>query len=126
MTAQPSPVAAEQNKTAPVEGADNRMLSDYMQTGVRERKDGGVRLYLGKQTEDGHIIVVELISKGRRSLQPVTAWQNTKEAFEEIWGNKKGALKSSRQQKLKIVDTKGLPVMVPRQHRRRHLPLSIV
>lgn len=47
---------------------------------VVKRKDGSVRVYLGKKI-NGHAVVVELVSKGRRSLQPVTAWQNTTEHY---------------------------------------------
>lgn len=41
---------------------------------VIRRKDGSVRLKLGKKI-NGHSIIVEAVSKGRKSLQPVTAFQ---------------------------------------------------
>ncbi len=46
---------------------------------VVSRKDGSLRVHLSKKTIDGSIIIVELVSKGRSSLQPVTAWKNTEE-----------------------------------------------
>ncbi len=55
---------------------------------VVKRKDGSVRVTLGKRI-NGHAIVVELISKGRRSIQPVTAWQNTTEHYLKKYGDKK-------------------------------------
>ncbi|MDO4982170.1 MAG: hypothetical protein Q4E35_01275 [Eubacteriales bacterium] len=56
---------------------------------VHKRKDGSVRAYIGKETENGNIVIVELVSRGRKSLQPVTAWQNSREAYEVAWGQKK-------------------------------------
>ena len=41
---------------------------------VIRRKDGSVRLMLGKKI-NGHSIIVETVSKGRSSLHPVTAYQ---------------------------------------------------
>ena len=60
------------------------------------KKDGSVRLHIASEIEDGVIVIVELISKGRKSLQPVTAWKNTKEAFHLIWDQKKKAPTTSR------------------------------
>ena len=60
------------------------------------RKDGSVRVYLSKEKGDGVVVIVELISKGRSSLQPVTVWKNTTEAFHLIWDQKKKAPNTSR------------------------------
>lgn len=63
---------------------------------VLRRKDGSTRFYLTKETEDGHIVILELVSKGRQSLQPASAWQNTKDAFETIWGQKRASRVSAQ------------------------------
>lgn len=63
---------------------------------VLTRKDGSTRVYLGKESENGNIVILELVSKGRQSMQPVTAWQNTKENYQLIWGQKKKAANTSR------------------------------
>ncbi len=60
-------------------------LTDYINTyddvlDVVKRKDGSVRIHLGKRI-NGHAVIVELVSKGRKSVQPVTAWQNTTEHY---------------------------------------------
>lgn len=60
-----------------------------------KRKDGSKRIYLSKVKPDGVVVVVELISKGRSSIQPVTAWKNTVDAFNLIWGQKKKATNTS-------------------------------
>jgi len=75
---------------------------------VVSRKDGSIRLYLHKKTTDGHIVIVELASKGRRSLQPVTAWQNTEDAFNTAWKIKKESLIHPRQRKPPKVDIRNL------------------
>ena len=54
-------------------------LPDYIDTfddliDVIQRKDGSVRLQLGKKI-NGHTVIVETVSKGRRSLHPTTAYQ---------------------------------------------------
>lgn len=41
---------------------------------VIRRKDGSIRLMLGKKI-NGHSIILETVSKGRKSLHPVTAYQ---------------------------------------------------
>lgn len=41
---------------------------------VIRRKDGSIRLMLGKKI-NGHTIIVETVSKGRKALHPVTAYQ---------------------------------------------------
>ncbi len=66
-------------------------LLDYV-----ERRDGSKRIFLSKEKADGVIVVVELISKGRSSVQPVTAWKNTREVFDEVWGKKKKATTTSQ------------------------------
>ena len=63
---------------------------------VLTRKDGSTRAYLGKESENGNVVILELVSKGRQSMQPVTAWQNTKENYQLIWGQKKKAANTSR------------------------------
>ena len=62
---------------------------------VLTRKDGSTRVYPGKESENGNIVILELVSKGRQSMQPVTAWQNTKENYQLIWGQKKKAANTS-------------------------------
>ena len=52
---------------------------------VVTRKDGQTRIYLGKQI-NGHSVIVVLSSKGRKSVQPVTAWQNTTEHYLKKYG----------------------------------------
>ena len=49
------------------------------------RKDGQTRIYLGKRI-NGHSVIVVLASKGRKSVQPVTAWQNTTEHYLKKYG----------------------------------------
>lgn len=41
---------------------------------IIRRKDGSIRLMLGKKI-NGHSIILETVSKGRKSLHPVTAYQ---------------------------------------------------
>lgn len=65
------------------EQAEN--LTEYIDTyddiwDVVRRKDGSVRIIVGKKI-NGHAVIVELVSKGRQSVQPVTAWQNTTEYY---------------------------------------------
>lgn len=62
---------------------------------VLTRKDGSTRVYLGKESENGNIVILELVSKGRQSMQPVTAWQNTKENYQLIWGQRKKVTNTS-------------------------------
>lgn len=54
---------------------------------VDKKKDGGTRIKVGKRI-NGHSVVVVLASKGRRSVQPVTAWINTTEHYEKVYGQK--------------------------------------
>lgn len=68
-------------------------LTDYIDNyddilDVVKKKDGSVRVIVGKQVDNGHVIIIELISKGRQSLQPVTAWQNTTEHYQKKYGKK--------------------------------------
>ena len=67
---------------------------------VVKHKDGGIRVFVSKKTENGYIVVVELVSKGRKALHPVTGWQNTTDAFNAHWGNKKGTLSTSQPKNL--------------------------
>lgn len=81
-------------RNIPLTSEQAEQLTDYIDNydnvlDVLTRKDGSTKVYLSKATDDGHVVVVELVSKGRQSLQPVTAWQNTNEAFESIWGKKR-------------------------------------
>ena len=81
-------------RNIPLTSAQAEQLTDYIDhydsvLDVLTRKDGSTKVYLSKATDDGHVVVVELVSKGRKSLQPTTAWQNTNEAFENIWGKKR-------------------------------------
>lgn len=81
-------------RNVPLTSEQAEQLTDYIDNydnvlDVLTRKDGSTKVYLSKATDDGHVVVVELVSKGRQSLQPVTAWQNTNEAFESIWGKKR-------------------------------------
>lgn len=62
---------------------------------VLTRKDGSTRIYLGKESESGNIVILELVSKGRKSVQPVTAWQNTKENYHLVWDQKKKVANTS-------------------------------
>ena len=43
---------------------------------------------LGKRL-NGHAVIVEQISRGRKSIRPVTAWQNTTEHYLKKYGNNK-------------------------------------
>ena len=51
---------------------------------IEKKKDGKVNFLISKEA-DGHIIIVMLVSKGRQSIQPVTAWKNTPEHFAAVW-----------------------------------------
>jgi len=65
---------------------------------VVTKKDGQTRIYLGKQI-NGHSVIVVLASKGRSSIQPVTAWQNTTEHYLKKYGlNEKMQIDTSQQQ----------------------------
>lgn len=55
---------------------------------VKHKKNGGTRVILGKKI-NGHAVIVELVSEGRKSLQPVTAWQNTTEHYLKKYAQKK-------------------------------------
>lgn len=55
---------------------------------VKNKKNGGTRVLLGKKI-NGHAVIVELVSEGRKSLQPVTAWQNTTEHYLKKYAQKK-------------------------------------
>lgn len=90
-------------RNIPLTSEQAEQLTDYIDNydnvlDVLTRKDGSTKVYLSKATGDGHVVVVELVSKGRQSLQPVTAWQNTNEAFESIWGKKRADSASQTRQ----------------------------
>ena len=53
---------------------------------VVRKKDGGVRILLGKRI-NGHSVIVCLASKGRSSIQPVTAWQNKTDHYIKLYKN---------------------------------------
>ena len=60
-------------------------IPDYIDTfddliEVTRRKDGSLRLMLGKKI-NGHSIIIETVSKGRHSLHPTTAWQIDSERY---------------------------------------------
>ncbi len=60
------------------------------------KKDGGKRIILGKRI-NGHSVIVVLASKGRRSVQPVTAWVNDTDHYREKYG--KGGARTTSQQR---------------------------
>lgn len=66
---------------------------------VIRRKDGSIRVTLGKKI-NGHAVIVELVSKGRKSIQPVTAWQLPTEDY---------LAKYSKTKKTQTIDTSHLP-----------------
>ncbi len=91
-------------RNIPLSAEQAELLTEYINEydsvlRVLKRKDGSTRVYLSKKTSDGHVVIVELVSKGRQSLQPVTAWQNTNEAFESIWGKERADSASQAGQK---------------------------
>lgn len=95
--------ADSDGRNIPLTSEQAEQLTDYIDNydnvlDVLTRKDGSTKVYLSKATDDGHVVVVELVSKGRQSLQPVTAWQNTNEAFESIWGKKRADSASQTRQ----------------------------
>ena len=49
---------------------------------VNRRKNGTVRVMLGKKI-NGHTIIIETVSKGRKSLHPVTAYQVSTQWYEQ-------------------------------------------
>ena len=66
-------------RNIPLTEAQVEQLPSYIDTyddliDIIRRKDGSVRLLLGKKI-NGHSIIVETVSKGRKSLHPVTAYQ---------------------------------------------------
>ncbi|MGN0979728.1 MAG: hypothetical protein ACI4PT_05285 [Candidatus Avoscillospira sp.] len=61
---------------------------------VTTKKDGSTRIILGKKI-NGHAVIVELVSKGRQSIQPVTAWQNATDQYVQKYA-KKGAYTTSQ------------------------------
>ena len=54
---------------------------------VIQRKDGSVRLVLGKKI-NGHTIIIETVSKGRKALHPVTAYQIDTEKYNRDYKTK--------------------------------------
>lgn len=64
-------------------------LPEYIQNfddlvDVIRPKDGRVRLMLGKKI-NGHSIIIETVSKGRKSLHPVTAYQVPTQRYEQYY-----------------------------------------
>ena len=47
---------------------------------VTRKKDGSIRIVFGKKI-NGHSVIVETVSKGRKSIHTRTAWQNTTEEY---------------------------------------------
>lgn len=67
-------------------------IPDYIDTyddliDVIRRKDGWIRLMLGKKI-NGHSIVIEAVSSGRKSLHPVTAYQIDSDKYERDYKKK--------------------------------------
>ena len=74
----------------------NEYVDDYDDIlRILMRKDGSVRILMSKAIPGGKVVVVNLVSKARNSIQIVSGWQNTEEAFKQIWGNRKRALSTS-------------------------------
>lgn len=66
-------------RNIPLSEEQLEQLPDYIDNyddliDIIRRKDGSVRLMLGKKI-NGHSIILETVSKGRKSLHPVTAYQ---------------------------------------------------
>ena len=82
------PLTSEQVQRIPdyIDGYDD--LIDII-----ARKDGSVRLMLGKRI-NGTVIVIEAVSKGRKALHPVTAYQIPTEQYENYY-KKRAADRSS-------------------------------
>lgn len=62
---------------------------------VVRKKDGSVKVHLGKRI-NGHTVIVEMLSKGRSSLHPVTAWQNSTEHYIKKYGKNKTQVDTSQ------------------------------
>ncbi len=64
-------------------------IDSYDQVLEVERKgDGSIRVVIGKKI-NGYSVIVENVSKGRKSLHPRTAWKNQTEVYEKKYGIKK-------------------------------------
>ncbi len=66
------------NRNIPLTDEEALELTKYIDTYTEildciKRKDGSKRIYISKEKSDGVVVIVELISKGRSSIQPVTA-----------------------------------------------------
>ncbi|MBO4331208.1 MAG: hypothetical protein J5827_03950, partial [Oscillospiraceae bacterium] len=55
---------------------------------VMRHRDGGIHIQLGTKI-NGYSVVLELVSKGRRSLHPTSAWTMSTEDYEARFKNKK-------------------------------------
>ena len=75
---------------------------------VVTKKDGSTRILLGKRI-NGHAVIVELVSKGRKSIQPVTAWQNNTDYYNEKYKKTEHVDASQRQNEPKISGYKHAP-----------------
>ena len=62
---------------------------------VVRRKDGSVRIMLGKKI-NGHTIIVETVSKGRKSVHPVTAYQIPTEWYNSFYKPKAATTNTSQ------------------------------
>ncbi len=62
---------------------------------VVRRKDGSVRIILGKKI-NGHTVIVETVSKGRKSVHPVTAYQIPTERYNSFYKTKAATTNTSQ------------------------------
>ena len=79
-------------RSIPLTAEQLEQLPEYIDTfddliSVIRRKDGSVRLMLGKKI-NGHSIIIESVSKGRESLHPVTAYQVDSAHYEQNYKTK--------------------------------------
>ena len=84
--------------TSPLSGRsfEGKRSLDYDRVATAAAIELGIENIIPQMSDEVKSAIVELISKGRSSLQPVTAWKNTKEAFHLIWDQKKKAPTTSR------------------------------
>ena len=84
--------------TSPLSGRsfEGKRSLDYDRVATAAAIELGIENIIPQMSDEVKSAIVELISKGRSSLQPVTAWKNTKEAFHLIWDQKKKTPNTSR------------------------------
>ncbi len=73
------------SRNIPLTAEQVEQIPEYIDTfddliDVIRRKDGSVRLMLGKKI-NGHSIIIEAVSKGRSALHPITAYQVSTEDY---------------------------------------------